>query len=814
MRRLVLSLALAACALAPAAARAATAPPSTLVGRAVLPAATFAPGPESGTLLGTDPINGVQPPFPGQPVQGFSGALRAGHGLYWVLADNGYGTLETSADFDLRVYLIDPHLRRAGGGSGRVDVERFIELHDPDHEVPFAIVHQWTHDRVLTGADFDPESMQRAPDGTLWFGDEFGPFLLHTDARGKVLHAPYALPDPDHPGHQIRSPQSPRSEEGSVVRVMNALRGDAQAHNDPHTPVVSPDAALIADHDPSTGVATRHPPAGSGLKPASSEIFDVDSLHAAGFKVVPYTVDAPKQMRALLKLGVDGLISDRPDLLHRVVANFDADGDGTPGDLLNPDGTVNAARFDAEAHRGGRDLRPENTLPSMEVGLDTLATTLETDNAVTKDGVPVLSHDPYVDTGKCRRTDGRPYTAADEVLIHDLTLHQLQTRFICDGIIRTGTPQTNERSRSPVAVAFARQEGLPDPYVIPTARQLYAFARFYAAWYRTGPGAGSPKAAVRAANAARVRFNVETKINPRSDRDQHGNVYRSRTVGPTAMTRAVAGAIEDGGVDGRADVQSFDFRTLRLVHRRYSELPTVALWGDTPVVPGPAVSGIDGTNLQPEGREHTTRWLAGLYWPYRQTVRDTPFRAQRSGGFEGMAITPDGHTLMPVLEKPETGESGSVRAFAFDLRTKRYEHRTWRLPLAPKGVSVPDFQLTGPHRGLVIERDDSQGTTNGYKALVAVQLPGDGGRIATAPAADLLHIADPHGVSGHGAPGDVGLGDPYAMPFQTIEGLTVDSGRRVTVFNDDNFPFSVGRHAGSGRPDDDEVAVLRLARQP
>ena len=109
-------------------------------------------------------------------------------------------------------------------------------------------------------------------------------------------------------------------------------------------------------------------------------------------------------MTTLLKLGVDGLISDRPDLLHQAVAAFDANGDGTPGDYLNADGSVNPAKFDAEAHRGGRDLRPENTLPSMEVGLDNLVNTLETDQGITKDGVPVLSHDPYVDVGKCRHT--------------------------------------------------------------------------------------------------------------------------------------------------------------------------------------------------------------------------------------------------------------------------------------------------------------------------------------------------------------------------------------------------------------------------
>ena len=46
----------------------------------------------------------------------------------------------------------------------------------------------------------------------------------------------------------------------------------------------------------------------------------------------------------------------------------------------------------------------------------------------------------------------------------------------------------------------------------------------------------------------------------------------------------------------------------------------------------------DGTNLQDEDGENTP-WLAGMFWPYRSTALSNPFRAQRSGGFEGMALT-------------------------------------------------------------------------------------------------------------------------------------------------------------------------------
>jgi glycerophosphoryl diester phosphodiesterase len=197
---LAAAAALALALVAAPAARADHGPPADgnarLLARAVLPAATFAPGPRSGTLLGPGPINGISVPFPGQPVQGFSATLPAGHGRYWVMPDNGYGSIENSADFDLRVYLIKPALETAAGGPGTIAVQDFFELRDPNHEIPFAIVNEFSDDRVLTGADFDIESMQRDRDGTLWFGDEFGPFLIHTTADGRVLHAPYPTPDP------------------------------------------------------------------------------------------------------------------------------------------------------------------------------------------------------------------------------------------------------------------------------------------------------------------------------------------------------------------------------------------------------------------------------------------------------------------------------------------------------------------------------------------------------------------------------------------------------------------------------------------
>jgi len=159
----------------------------TLTAFASLPALTFVPGSEpSGAALGTTPVNGIAAPWDDQPVQGFSGVLPNGDGTYDVLSDNGFGTKANSADFLLRIQRIGPVPR-----TGQVDVLGGINLTDPAKKVPFPLTRP---DRVLTGADFDVESIVRAADGSLWLGDEFGPYLLHFDRAGRLLQAPIPLP--------------------------------------------------------------------------------------------------------------------------------------------------------------------------------------------------------------------------------------------------------------------------------------------------------------------------------------------------------------------------------------------------------------------------------------------------------------------------------------------------------------------------------------------------------------------------------------------------------------------------------------------
>jgi len=87
--------------------------------------------------------------------------------------------------------------------------------------------------------------------------------------------------------------------------------------------------------------------------------------------------------------------------------------------------TERPAAFDIEAHRGGRALRPENTLQSFANALSMGVDTLELDMGVTKDGVVVVSHERGLNPDLARAPDGR-YVPAPGIPYVKLTLAEVK----------------------------------------------------------------------------------------------------------------------------------------------------------------------------------------------------------------------------------------------------------------------------------------------------------------------------------------------------------------------------------------------------
>ena len=203
--------------------------PATLEGHAILPAMTLVPAPAdapqelqiSGRYAGptgqrVDTPESVQAfsalsdkaaprptglslPLKGQAVQGLSGIKNLKDGTFLTITDNGFGSKANSPDSMLMFHVVKPDWK-----SGAVERVSTTFLSDPDRKVPFRIVNENTPKRYLTGGDFDLESVQPVGD-FLYFGEEFGPYLIKADKGGKVVQIFETKVD----GKVVRSPDHP-----------------------------------------------------------------------------------------------------------------------------------------------------------------------------------------------------------------------------------------------------------------------------------------------------------------------------------------------------------------------------------------------------------------------------------------------------------------------------------------------------------------------------------------------------------------------------------------------------------------------------
>lgn len=134
-----------------------------------------------GLYASVNAASGLVQPQPGLPLQGFSGIRSLGDDRFLVLTDNGFGNMMNSADALLMFNIL-----KMDWETGRIGIEKTTFLSDPNKLVPFPIVTEVTDTRYLTGGDFDIESIQQVGDH-YFFGDEFGPWVIETDADGVVL---------------------------------------------------------------------------------------------------------------------------------------------------------------------------------------------------------------------------------------------------------------------------------------------------------------------------------------------------------------------------------------------------------------------------------------------------------------------------------------------------------------------------------------------------------------------------------------------------------------------------------------------------
>lgn len=186
-------------------------------------------------------------------------------------------------------------------------------------------------------------------------------------------------------------------------------------------------------------------------------------------------------------------------------------------------------KMDTQAHRGGRGLMPENSIPAMINAVKLGVRTLELDCVISKDNQVVVSHDTYMAADFMLKPDGSPISKAEEknLLIYSMPYDSVK---LYDG----GTKPHPQ---------FAAQQ--KQKTYKPLLAQLIDSVEHY----------------VKANHLKPVYYNLEIKSAPAGDGTEHP--------APDAFVNLVMDVLNQKKITKRVTIQSFDTRPLVVLHQKY-----------------------------------------------------------------------------------------------------------------------------------------------------------------------------------------------------------------------------------------------------
>lgn len=197
--------------------------------------------------------------------------------------------------------------------------------------------------------------------------------------------------------------------------------------------------------------------------------------------------------------------------------------------------------FDKQGHRGCRGLMPENTIPAMLKAIELGVTTLEMDVVVTADKKVILSHEPFFNHEITTKPDGNEVSLAEEKGLNIYRMSFAETRGYDVGL------KPHPR--------FPRQEKIKANK--PLLSELIDDVEAY----------------IRLKVVSPVFYNIETKLTPATD-----SVYHPA---PEEFVQLLMEVIAAKKLERYVIIQSFDYRTLQVIHKRYPHIKTAALVEDT-----------------------------------------------------------------------------------------------------------------------------------------------------------------------------------------------------------------------------------------
>lgn len=229
---------------------------------------------------------------------------------------------------------------------------------------------------------------------------------------------------------------------------------------------------------------------------------------------------------------------------------------------------VNYDVFDLEAHRGGRDVRPENTLYSYAYAIELGATSIECDMQLTKDGQIVMSHNPILNSDITRDKNGN-YIENNKYDIRLMTVDELKKFDV--GVMDQNCGEYYDLHGKTQFTYDAK---------IPTLEELMQLIQSY--------------------GDKNIVLNIETKSYP----DPASAGYKNNA-DPKKFVEVFNNIVKKYNMEDRVVLQSFDWQTLIEMKKLNPNISTSALWQEQPSW------GRDSESLRRYEKKKSP-WLGGL----------------------------------------------------------------------------------------------------------------------------------------------------------------------------------------------------------
>lgn len=201
--------------------------------------------------------------------------------------------------------------------------------------------------------------------------------------------------------------------------------------------------------------------------------------------------------------------------------------------------SVLSLAFDKQAHRGGRGLMPENTIPAMLDAIDRDVTTLELDLQITKDKKVIVSHDPYFNYKITTTPEGNLLTSEEgkKLVLYSMTYDEISKYDVGLKINPDFPEQKKIATRKPLLTDLIK------------ASEDHAGTKGKTMFY-----------------------NMEIKSKIKGDGINHPPVNE--------YVDLVMAVLRKNNIAHRTTIQSFDKRTLQYIHIRYPDMITSYLVND------------------------------------------------------------------------------------------------------------------------------------------------------------------------------------------------------------------------------------------